>query len=423
MRSAPQILSRGTTPLLASAAILISLNLYARGIEWGRFRGPNGAGIANVPGLKIPASEQDFRWKIALPGRGHSSPVIANGRVFVTCTPEDKTKRVLFAAEAATGKKLWAKEWQGSTFRQHADNSFTSSTPAVDAERVYVWWTSPEQSYLVAVDQEKGVELWRKDLGPFQSQHGAGSSPIVHDGTVILDFGQEKQDGTGSFTLCVDAKTGETKWKAERRSTSTTGSTPCIYQPKDGPPQLILIGRTTGITGLDLKTGNTLWEVPDLIPKRCVASPIVTDSGLIIAQCGEGQAESFVYAVRPGAGSAKPMKAYEVIRTGGYVPTPLAVGPLLFLWKENGLVTCLSAENNEQLWSERVEGPFYGSPVAINGMLWNVTRRGDLVILKAGDKHEQIARIPLGEGSFATPAVSDGRVFLRTFTHLIAIGS
>lgn len=422
MISIPQKRLGQARPLLASAALFITLGFHAEAVEWGRFRGPNGSGVASAPGLNLPTSQQDFAWKIALPGKGHSSPVIANGRVFVSCTPEEKTKRVLFAADAQSGKTLWQKEWESTTFRQHADNSFTSSSPAVDDERVFVWLSSPEQSYLIAVSQKDGTELWKKELGGFTSQHGAGSSPIVFEDTVILDFSQEISDGRGSYTLCVDAKTGETKWKTERESKSTTGSTPCLYQPKDGPAQLILVGRTTGVTAIDPKNGKGLWEMPNLIPKRCVASPIVTDSGLVIAQCGEGQAESFVFAVKPGAGATPPEKAYQVVRTGGYVPTPLAVGPLLFLWKENGLVTCVKAATNEQIWSERVEGPFYGSPICVNGLLWNVTRRGDLVILKAGDTFEQVARVPLGEGSYATPAVSGGRVYVRTFSHLIAIG-
>jgi outer membrane protein assembly factor BamB len=115
-------------------------------------------------------------------------------------------------------------------------------------------------------------------------------------------------------------------------------------------------------------------------------------------------------------------KVYEVIRTGGYVPTPIAVGDFLFLWKENGLVTCLRAANNEQVWSERVQGPFYGSPIEIGGRLYNVTRKGELVVLVAGDKFQEITRFNLGEGSHATPAVAGGRMYVRTFTHLLALG-
>ncbi len=367
-------------------------------------------------------SDKDIAWKIALPGKGHSSPVIANGRAYVTCTPTDTAKRILAAVNTRDGSMAWQREWETPTFRQHADNSYTSASPALDADRVFVWWTSPEQSWIAALDQKDGHDIWKHELGGFTSQHGAGSSPIVFEGSVILDFGQEGADGQGSYTICLDAKTGLVRWKTPRLSTSSTASTPCIFCPASGDAQLILISRSAGMSSLDPRSGKVNWELPALMPKRCVASPVTTQGGLVIAQCGEGQAESLVSVVRPGIGGKPPEKAYEVVRTGGYVPTPLAVGDLLFLWKENGLVTCLRAANNEQLWSERVEGPFYGSPVCVNGRLLNITRRGDLVILAAAEKFQTFARLPLGEGSFATPAVAEGAVFLRTFTQLIKMG-
>ncbi len=421
-------LSRWSRSLLTASILLLphlatSAETEAGDGEWTRFRGPNGSGIGVAPGVPAVFTEQDYRWKTALPGKGHSSPVIANGRVFVTCTPPDGAKRILVAADAATGKVAWLKEWEAATFRVHADNSYTSASPAVDNERVYLWWTSPEQSWIAAVDQKDGRELWRHELGGFVSQHGAGSSPIVFEDSVILDFCQENNSGEGSYTTALEAKTGKVRWKTARESSSATASTPCLFQPKDGgDPQLIVIGRTTGMVSLNPRDGKVNWDVADLLPKRCVASPVVTEGGLVVAQCGEGQAESFVYAVRPGAKGQPPEKAYQVIRTGGYVPCPLAVGDLLYLWKENGLVTCLRAATNEQLWSERVEGPFYGSPVCVNGRLYNMTRRGELVVLAAGEKFELLGRIPLGEGSFATPAVANGSMFLRTFSNLICVG-
>jgi outer membrane protein assembly factor BamB len=186
--------------------------------------------------------------------------------------------------------------------------------------------------------------------------------------------------------------------------------------------QIIAISRSAGLAAVDARSGALRWEIPTLLSKRCVASPIITRDGLIIAQCGEGRAESFVYAVRPPRDGKPAEKVYEVIRTGGYVPTPIAVGDYLFLWKEDGLVTCLRAATNEQIWSERVQGPFYGSPVCVNNRLYNMSRKGDLVVVNASDKFAEVARVPLGEGSHATPAVSGGRIYLRTFSHLISVG-
>ncbi len=405
--------------LPAFLAIVLSFSVHATAQEWTRFRGPNGSGIANAPKFPAQFSEADFNWKIELPGSGHSSPVIWGERVFVSATPAGTAKRAIVCVNAKDGKTLWTREYETGAFRQHADNSYTSMSPAVDAERVYVWWGAPTGSAIVALEQKDGKEVWKHDLGPFVSQHGPGASPIVVGDAVLLSF---DQDQAPSFLTALDAKTGKERWKHEHRGDKSSSSTPCLVKNPDGKMEAILISQTVGMTAIDVVTGKVTWEMPGLLPKRCVASPVVTDAGLVIGQCGEGQAESFVYAVKPGSGGKPAEKVYEVVRVGGYVPCPTAVGDRLFLWKENGLVTCLRAATNEQLWSERIDGPFYGSPIALNGRLYNITRRGELVVIGAGDTFAKIARIPLGEGSFATPAVSGGRMYLRTFTHLISVG-
>jgi len=386
--------------------------------EWTRFRGLNGSGLGKAPNLPVTFGEKDFNWKIELPGEGHSSPVIWGDRIFITCVPASTAKRIALCLSARDGKTVWQRSYESTAFRQHADNSYASMSPALDNERVYIWWGAPEGSSLVALDQKDGREVWKKDLGPFVSQHGPGASPIVFENSVILHF---DQDQPASFIAAFDAKTGTQQWKLARPGTSSTASTPCILQAPGGP-EIIAVSRTAGLMAVDAKSGVLKWEIPDLLSKRCVASPIITPAGLIIAQCGEGTSESFVAAVQPPRDGKPPEKVYEVVRTGGYVPTPIAVGEYLFLWKENGLVTCLRSATKEQIWSERVQGPFYSSPVCVNNHLYNLTRKGDLVVLKAGDKFDEVARIPLGEGSHATPAISGGRMYLRTFSHLISVG-
>ncbi|MDB6153536.1 MAG: hypothetical protein JWL90_1989 [Chthoniobacteraceae bacterium] len=397
----------------------LTLGPLANAQEWTRFRGPNGSGLGKAPNLPAEFSEKDYNWKIELAGTGHSSPVIWGDRIFVTATPKGTARRIIACLNAADGKVLWQKEFDTSAYHLHADNNYSAGSAAVDAERVYLHWAAPEGSGLVALDQKDGHEIWKKELGPYVSQHGPGSSPIVWEEMVIVSF---DQDEPTSFLLAVDAKTGAQRWKLERPGTSHSASTPCIYSPKTGSAQAILTSRTNGMTAVDVNKGTIAWELPGLMTKRCVASPFVTPAGIVIGQCGEGRSESFVYAVQPGADGKSAQKLYEVVRSGGYVPTPIAVNDFLFLWKEDGLVTCLREATKEQLWSERVSGPYYGSPVSVNGRLYNMTVRGDLVVLAAGDKFQQIARIPLGEGTEATPAVSGGRMYLRTASHLISVG-
>jgi outer membrane protein assembly factor BamB len=404
------------TPVLL--ALALTSTLLAAAPDWPRFRGPNGSGVGGALSLPEKPTAADIRWKTALPGEGNSSPAIAGERIFIT-SADKSGKCTLVCVGAKDGKIAWTKDFTSPVFRQHADNSFASATPAVDAERVFLCSMSPDGSWLAAFDQRDGRELWKKELGNFVSQHGPGTSPLVWEDLVILDF---DQDQPKSFVAAWDAKTGVEKWRWEKPGDKHSSSTPCIFTPKGGAPQVVTISNTVGVTGLDARTGTVAWQVAGLLPKRCVASPIVTAGGLIVAQCGEGQAESFVYAVKVADDGKSAQSQYEVRRTGGYVPTPLAVGEWLFLWKENGLVTCLRAANNEQVWSERVQGPFYGSPIAAGGRLYNVTRKGELVVLNAGDKFAEIARLDLGEASFATPAVGGGRLYVRTAGHLLALG-
>lgn len=406
----------------ASRALLVAALCYASAHaatpDWPRFRGPNGAGVG-TGSLPDSIGSASIRWKIELPGGGHSSPVVANRRIFLTCNPPNTASRVLVALDAENGKIIWQREYQTGPFRQHSDNSYASSSAAVDESRVYVCWMAPEGSGLAALEQKDGKELWRKDLGPFVSQHGPGASPIVEGGKVVLEI---DQDQPKSFLAAFDATTGAEQWRWEHECGKASASTPCIFHPKKGAPQVITVSNALGMSAVDLQTGKLAWQLPKLMPKRCVASPVVTRDNLIIGQCGEGQAESFVCAVKVADDGKSAQPAYEVQRTGGYVPTPLALGDLLFLWKENGIVTCLRAATNEQIWSERVQGPFYGSPVAVGDRLYNMTRKGELVVLNAGAQFKELARFPLGEGSHATPAVSGDRLILRTFTHLLSLG-
>ncbi len=400
--------------------VLAALTLAAGAQEWTRFRGPNGSGIgkANLP---EQLADKDINWRCTLPGTGHSSPVIWGDRVFVTATPtgsaDAEAKRVIVCVGAKDGKIQWQREYATGIYRKHADNSFASPSCAVDAERVFVWIAGPDKSQLVALAQADGKQLWSAELGPFRAQHGQGASPIVEKGEVIL---QSSQDDPGSFIGAWDAKTGKQLWKNELKGGQHAISTPCLLNG-----QLVSLSTDNGLLGLDPATGKSLWSIPDIFKLRCVASPVITAENMIVAQCGQGQAASEIQVIN-GAAEKKPAKAYDIVRIGGYVCTPIAAGDLLFLWKENGTVTCVRSKDGEQLWSERVEGPYYSSPICVGGKggrLYNVTRAGDLVSIAADDKFRLIQRFPLGEkNSYATPAVSGGRLYVRTYSQLISIG-
>ncbi len=414
------------TPVLRHLlpAAIVALTFTAQAQEWTRFRGPNGSGNAKA-NLPEQLAATDINWRCALPGTGHSSPVVWGDRIFVTCTPaaapDAEAKRIVVCVGAKDGKIQWQREYATGIYRKHADNSFASPSCTVDAERVYVWIAGPDHSELIALAQADGKQVWKADLGPFKSQHGAGASPIVEKGQVIL---QSSQDEPGSFIASWDAATGKQLWKNELKGGQHAISTPCFLAGKDGL-QLVSLSTDNGLLGFDPATGKRLWGIADIFKLRCVASPVVTHEGMIVAQCGQGQAASEVQVIKGGA-TSQPAKAYEIVRIGGYVPTPVVAGDRLFLWKENGTVTCVRSADGEQLWSERAEGPYYSSPICVGGKggrLYNVTRSGELVVLAADDKFHLIQRFPLDEkNSYATPAVSGGRLYVRTHSQLISIG-
>jgi outer membrane protein assembly factor BamB len=391
----------------------------ARGQEWTRFRGPNGSGLADATSLPVQWTEKDYTWKAKLPGVGHSSPVLWGERLFVTCA-EESGKRFLLCLRTSDGEALWTREFPGQKSGKHQDNSFASSTPVVDDRHVYVCWGSGKDFLVVALDHQ-GKEVWRVGLGSFRAGHGFGPSPIVHDGLVVVP---NDQDGAGSL-IGLEHDTGKMRWKVPRKSKATY-TTPCVYQPKGRPAELIFSNYEHGITSIDPKTGEKNWEI-EVFDKRHmetgIGSPIVAGD-LILGTCGWLGVRQEVVAVRPPVpgGDSKAKVVYTLDRSAPLCTTPLARGELLFLWSDSGFVTCANLATGEVHWRERVPGSYYSSPVCAGKYLYNVSRDGDVIVLAAANKFERVARTALGEESHATPAIADGRIYFRTFTHIIAIG-
>src|SRR5262245_54826805 len=400
--------------VLIGGTFVFLIGHIAAAQEWTRFRGPNGSGLSTATTMPTRFNENALNWKIRLPGKGHSSPVLWGKRIFLTAGDEKTGKRIVLCVDA-DGKTRWTREFVGTPHRKHEDNSFASATPAVDERHVYVCWGTPKDYLVLALDHD-GNEKWRADLGPFQAGHGFGASPIVEDGLVIVP---NEQDGKSAL-VAIDRLTGDVRWKMPRKSRSSY-STPCVFQPKGGPAQLIFTSYEHGITSVDPKTGRTNWE-RDVFHKEhiesAIGSPIV-HGDLVLGACGWLGVRKEVIAVRAG-NEAKIV--YRLEKSAPLVTTPIVAHGLLCLWSDQGVVTCADAATGKVLWQERVEGGYYGSPVCAGKHLYCMSREGDLVVLAATDKFEMIGRMSLGEGSHATPAIADGVMYLRTFSHLISIG-
>lgn len=399
--------------LFAAALILLAVPASA---DWTRFRGPNGDGVVEGK-FTDKLSEGNIDWKVDLPGKGHASPVIWKDRLYTTAADVDEGKRYVLCLSTKDGKTLWKKEYDFSKYKQHADNSFSSATPAVDAAGVYIAWSRPEKYELLALSHD-GKELWSADLGPYKSVQGSGTSPIVVDDMVVV---ANDQEGPKSSVMAFDHKSGAMQWKIERKSGDKTSmSSPVVFKPKDGPAQLIFTCKAMGMTAVHPKSGQVLWEAPKVFDARTVGSPVVTDE-LVLAACGEGAAHRLLVAVKPNAPGEEPTIAYKVERIAPYVPTPIVKGDRIYLWADAGQVSCLKLATGEEVWSDKVGGMYYGSPVLVGDVLWCMSRKGDLIGVRAGDKFEEVSKLNLGEPSHATPAVSDGKMYLRTVSKMICV--
>ena len=410
--------------LLAILAILWTS--VSQGQDWTRFRGPNGQGVSDARTIPIKWTEKDYNWKVKLQGGGHSSPVLWGDILFVTSGDQQAEHSILMALNASDGTVMWQKQYAVSKYRMNKLNSFATATPVVDEDRVYVLWTSPEETILTALNHE-GTEIWKRTFEGVRCQHGAGSSPIVYDDMVIFTHEHENSSSKDarSIWFALDPKTGETRWTLDRRTgPKTSYSTPCVFTPATGAPQLIFNSNAHGMTGVDPVKGKVIWEVVSAFPARVVSSPVIAD-GLLIGTCGDGGTGKCLTAIRPGSsdGSIQPKQAY-IIDSGRrpYVPTSIASEGLLFTFHDGGYVSCRNSATGKQLWDEKPAGRFFSSPVLADGVLYCITMDGDVVVVRAADTYELLAVNPLGETSHATPAIAGGRMYLRTYSHLFSIG-
>ena len=395
----------------------------ARADNWPRFRGPNGQGLSDDKAIPAKWSERDYAWRIELPGGGHSSPVVWGDRVFVTAADARTLSGVTLCVNASDGRELWRKQHPLGKVPMNALNSHASATPALDGEHVYVAWPGAEETTLTALTHD-GTEVWTVRLPASRTRHGVGSSPILCGDAVILSHEQDKSSSAPSVWLSVDRRTGQVRWRREHPETvNASYSTPCVRQEKQGRTQLLFTSNLYGIAGVDPGTGEVLWKTPDALTARVVSSPVMA-GGMIVANCGEGGRGIRMAAVRPPDSDSD--TAVEVYALDGaavsYVPTPIVFEGLLFLFLDQGKVSCLRADTGETLWSEKPAGRYFGSPVCVDGRLFCITVDGDVVVLKAGPKYELLAVNPLGEKTHATPTVASGRMYLRTFSHLICVG-
>lgn len=388
--------------------------------EWTRFRGPNGSGVSPTQ-LPTNWNEKEINWNAKLPGTGHSSPVVWNDRIYLmSADPQDATQYVS-AIDVKTGESVWTREFPIHPYKIHARSSFASCTPTVDANHVYVAWSTPEQTVMMAIDHT-GKTKWQRDFGTYASSHGFGASPILFDDLVILSVMQKKPEKKGpaiqnSHVFACHRLTGELIWDKLLWSESVSYSVPCILAAPDRDTELILCSTAHGIFSLDPRSGNENWSI-DVFDKRTISSPVLAD-GLIFGTTGSGSGGNYIVAIRPGP---DPSLVYERRKQAPYVPTPVAKDGMIFLWSDKGVVSCIRTSDGELVWERRVGGNYSGSPIIAGDKVYCIDEDGTVVVIAAANKFQLLGKTPLGEPSRSTPAVAGGRLYLRTYTQLFSVG-
>lgn len=419
-------------------------------VHWPSFRGEFARGIAN--GFPTPTEwsvpeNRNIEWKTPIPGLAHSSPIIWGDRLFVTSVvavdeKEAELKVGLYGAIAPvndegvqrfnvycldkeTGEVLWVRTAIETVpkVKRHPKGSHASSTPATDGSHIVAFFGSEG---LYCYDME-GNLLWEKNLGvldagyyrDLDAQWGFGSSPVIHDGLVIVQCDIQKE----SFIAALSVADGSEVWRTDRDEVPTWG-TPTI-DVTNGRRQIIVNG-WRHIGGYDLRTGAELWRMEGGgdIP---VPTPIVAHD-LIFITNAHGRTAPILAIDVDAAGTIESFDderiAWSHSRRGNYMQTPIVVGEHLYLCHDAGVVTCYEARSGEMVYRKRLGGGgsgFTASPVAADGLIYFTSEDGEVYVVKAGEEFEILAVNQMGETCMASPAISQGTLFFRTRNHVVAI--
>lgn len=368
------------------------------------------------------AQGDNIAWKTEIPGTGHASPVVWQDRVFVASCLEEENDRLLISLDRASGKVLWQRSVMKSPLeKKHHLNSYASSTPATDGKLVYVSFLEGRQPgeakgarMAVAAYDFDGKRKWLVYPGEFSSVHGYCSCPVLFEDKVIVNG---DHDGD-AYLVALHRASGETLWKVPRENKTRSYATPIIRQI-DGRWQMILSGSKC-VASYDPHNGSRHWII-DGPTEQFVASMVYNGELLFLTA---GFPDHHILAIKPD-GEGNVTDTHIVWRTTencSYVPSPIVVGDYFLVVSDEGIGSCYDAASGTRLWKHRM-GPHYSaSLVTAGGLVYFVSDEGVTTIVKPGESYQEIAKNPLGEACYASPAISQGEIYLRGARHLYAIG-
>jgi outer membrane protein assembly factor BamB len=415
----------GSVLMVVVSVLTILWALSCRAENWPCFRGPVGQGISREKNLPVTWNlSENLVWRVNVPGIGWSSPIVWENRVFVTSTTPDGTSCHVLCIDAAQGKLVWNKEvFRQAANRKMAENSHATPTPVTDGKLVYAAFNGGR---IVAVDFDGSVVWnWRDDQ--FVSKHGLAVSPIIYRDTLIMPFdGNGAADinnigyltaWDGAFIAALDRRTGQEKWRAKRGLSRQAHVTPMVTDV-NGRPQLIS-GAGDVVQGFDPDSGEQLWAVRS--PGEGVVPSIVCGQDLVFTSSGYGSPT--IRAICPDGHDdvTSTHIAWESSDNVPLVPSFLYADGLLFCLKESGIATCRDAKTGRAIWKQRLQGTYGASPVLADGRLYCLAEDGSTVVIAADRKFLQLARNSLEGPCNASPAISNGGIFIRSQSSLFCI--
>lgn len=397
----------------------ISFSFVLKAQNWPYFRGPNGDGTSNEKNLPVSwDSVTNVFWKTNVPGIGYSSPVIWEDRLFTATAFPESQEKVLLCYDCSKGNLLWQVTVLKTPFeKKHNDNSHASGTPATDGKLVYVSFLDGKDVIVAAYDFD-GNQVWIQRPGTFFSQHGFSCSPVLYNDKVIIN-GSSPGDSL-SFFAALKKSNGDLVWKVVHENLAHSFSTPIIREMA-GKTQVILCGNEE-IAGYDPDTGFKYWFVRGPSKDFCSSPVYNAKYGLVIVS--SAWPRRTLVAIKPdGKGDVTESHVVWSSDKGGvYVPSPVCTDEYVYTTMTNGQVYCTDVSKGDILWVEDM-GKQYSSPVLADGLVYMPNDDGIITVIKPGPKPEFIAKNSIGEKMFASPVISNGKIYLRTYQHLYCIGN
>ena len=398
--------------ILICGSLLSAFALSAE--DWPVWRGPGSDGRSLEK--SVPLKWENPLWKAEVPGLGHASPIVYRDKIFtVSCIPETE-ERLLLCYSTTDGKLLWKQTVIKSPLeRKHALNSHASSTPATDGEFVYVSFLDVNKMTVAAYDLS-GKKRWLVSPGQFRSMHGFSSSPLLYKDLVIVNG---DHDGD-SYLVALDRKTGKTIWKTPRQNKTRSYCAP-LNREIGGRTQMILTGDKT-VASYDPANGKLHWII-DGPTEQFVASPVFSEKTGLVYITG-GYPQHHILAIDPtGSGNVTDTHIkWRTTRNAAYVPSPIIEGDYFLIVSDQGFAACFEAASGKREWQERL-GEHHASLVSANGIVYFLNDDGKVHAIKPGKDYKLIATSEVGESCFASPAISEGKVYVRGDKHLFAFGS